>query len=238
MYQSLDSNRIVTTIERVKERIDERFPGSGLGKVCAELVDTARYTAQRATELAAPTWPLRAGVGALIVLGVAAQAEAIRYLHIERAEADVGLLQSLEAAVNLLILFGGAVWFLVTLEARLKRSRALAELHKLRSLAHVVDMHQLSKDPAILMDETRGPHMKRFDLTRYLDHCSDLLSLIGKLAALYADRMSDDAVIGAVREIEYLTTDLARKVWQKITIIGLLDERGGAAPPAPEMHHP
>jgi hypothetical protein len=230
MYQNLDPAHIIKTITRVKTGIDERFPDAGLGKVCAELIEVARYTAARAAQLAAPTWPLRIAVGVLIVLGVAAQIAAARYLHVERVQTDIGLLQSLEAAVNLLILFGGAVWFLLTLEERLKRQRALDELHKLRSLAHVIDMHQLSKDPTILMDETRGPNMRRFDLTRYLDHCAEMLSLIGKLSALYAERMRDSVVIEAVTEIENLTSDLSRKIWQKISIIGAFEERTDPRP--------
>jgi hypothetical protein len=66
-------------------------------------------------------------------------------------QTDSGLIQTLEAVVNLLILFGGAVWFLITLEERVKRRRTLEALHQLRSLAHVIDMHQLTKDPTTLL---------------------------------------------------------------------------------------
>ena len=41
-------------------------------------------------------------------------------------------------------------WFLMTLEQRMKRGRVLEDLHELRSFAHVVDMHQLTKDPTQL----------------------------------------------------------------------------------------
>lgn len=47
-----------------------------------------------------------------------------------------------------------------------------------------------------------------------------MLALIGKLAALYADRMRDGMVIEAVNDLESLTTDLGRKIWRKITILG------------------
>lgn len=233
MYQTLDPAHIIKTIERVKAGIDARFPVSGLGKVCAELIETARYTSRRAAALSAPNWPLRTAVAALIVMGVLAQIASAKFLHIDRMDTDFDLLQTLEAAVNLLILFAGAVWFLVTLEERVTRQRALDELHKLRSLAHVIDMHQLSKDPTELMNEHKGRNMKKLDLVRYLDHCAEMLALIGKLAALYADRMRDSAVIQAVNEIESLTSDLSRKIWQKITILSALEEEGVAPPPAP-----
>jgi hypothetical protein len=85
-------------------------------------------------------------------------------------------------------------------------------------------MHQLTKDPATLTQECAPPRaMTPFELTRYLDYCAEMLALIGKLAALYADRMRDSVVIDAVTEIENLTTGLARKIWQKISLIGEIE---------------
>ena len=66
--------------------------------------------------------------------------------------------------------------------------------------------------------------MTPFELTRYLDYCSEMLSLTGKLAAVYAQNLPDPVVIDAVYDIESLTTDLSQKIWQKITI---LDASGG-----------
>ena len=42
---------------------------------------------------------------------------------------------------------GIAAFFFLTLETRLKRQRALKAIRELRSLAHIIDMHQLTKDP-------------------------------------------------------------------------------------------
>jgi hypothetical protein len=225
MYLELDPARIIETIEKLKSRIEDRFPSSGLGRVCDELCTLARTTSEYAAKLAMPNWPLRVGVGAILALGVVAQIAVAKFLHIEDVETNIGLLQSLEAAVNLLILFGGAAWFLITLEERVKRQRALDALHQLRSMAHVIDMHQLTKDPAALMHERAPPRaMTKFQLTRYLDYCAEMLALIGKLAALYAERMRDPVVIEAVTEIENLTTGLARKIWQKISLIGEIED--------------
>jgi hypothetical protein len=226
MYRSLDPGKLIDTLVRLRARIDERFPGASLGKVCGELTETARASALEAARLARPSWPWRIAVLGLVLLGIWAQVAAARFLHLERVQANADLLQILEAAVNLLILFGGAVWFLLTLEKRLKRGRALDALHRLRTLAHVIDMHQLTKDPtALLRGQERTASspdraISRFELTRYLDYCAEMLALIGKLAALYADEMRDSVVIDAVNELEGLTTDLARKIWQKIMVIG------------------
>jgi hypothetical protein len=56
-------------------------------------------------------------------------------------------LQGLESAINDFVLLGVAIYFLATAETRMKRKRALAALHVLRSMAHIIDMHQLTKDP-------------------------------------------------------------------------------------------
>ena len=56
-------------------------------------------------------------------------------------------------------------------------------------------------------------------LGRYLDYCSEMLSLTGKVAALYVQDFEDDVAVQAVNEIEDLTTGLARKIWQKLTIV-------------------
>jgi hypothetical protein len=232
MRRTLDAQRLIETLDRLKARIDERFPEAGLGKVCAETIEACQRSSAEAAVLAQPIWPLRVGVIAMISLGLAAQIWAASLLHLERFETDApGLIQGLEAAVNLLILFGGAAWFLITIEERVKRQRALDGLHRLRSLAHVVDMHQLTKDPTIVLQAHLKTHasparaMTHFELTRYLDYCAEMLSLIGKLAALYADKTRDGAVIAAVNDIENLTGNLGRKIWQKITIISALDER-------------
>ena len=116
--------------------------------------------------------------------------------------------------------------FLFSLEARIKRTRSLQVLHDLRAMAHVIDMHQLTKDPNIILTPDATPTksspkrvLTPFLLTRYLDYCSEMLAMIGKLAALYAQSLPDPVVVGAVNDIETLTTGLSRKIWQKIVII-------------------
>jgi len=225
MYRSLDPAKLLETLARLQARIDERFPGSSLGRVCAELTETARASVAKAARLARPSWPWRIAVVAIVLGGVWAQVAAAKFLHLERVEASANLLEILEAAVNLLIIFGGAIWFLLSIEKRIKRGRALDALHDLRTLAHVIDMHQLTKDPTVVLKGNEptatspARTMSRFELNRYLDYCSEMLALIGKLAALYADEMRDSVVMDAVNDIESLTTNLARKMWQKIMLV-------------------
>jgi hypothetical protein len=66
--------------------------------------------------------------------------------------------------------------------------------------------------------------MSDADLLRYLDYCSDMLALTGKLAALYMQDVQDPVIIQTVNEIENLTGNLSRKIWQKMMMM-----RGGTA---------
>ncbi len=67
--------------------------------------------------------------------------------------------------------------------------------------------------------------MTKYELTRYLDYCSEMQSLTGKLAALYAQNLPDPVIIDAVNDIEELTANFSRKVWQKISILESYDAR-------------
>jgi len=85
-------------------------------------------------------------------------------------------------------------------------------------------MHQLTKDPERLMTVEAVPtsterRASGADLSKYLDFCSELLSLGSKIAALLVQHFDDEAVLRAVDEIETLTTGLSGKIWQKITIL-------------------
>jgi hypothetical protein len=130
---------------------------------------------------------------------------------------------------------------LVTIETRLKRRRALRMIHQLRSLAHIVDMHQLTKDPERVLsgqpDTASSPvrTMTLPELGRYLDYCSELLSVTSKVAALLVQYFDDAVVLSSVNEIEDLTTGLSSKIWQKITILDHALSRSGARPPAPPV---
>lgn len=98
-------------------------------------------------------------------------------------------------------------------------------------------MHQLTKDPDTAMREQHNTaasspqRLTPFELGRYLDYCSELLSVSSKVAALYAQQLEDPVVLNAVNEVEGLTTGLSAKIWQKLVILGS-STRGLQASPA------
>lgn len=226
MYRSLDSQKIIETIERLSERIDGRFPDSGLGRVCRELLTIARESQQRSAWIAKPQKSLRVAVGLVIALIVVVLIMVLANSTLPASRFDsFVLLQVSEAGINVFILLGAAVLFLITSEVRIKRSRALKAIHELRALAHVIDMHQLTKDPDRFptreapKSDASTKNLTPAQIVKYLDYCSEMLSLIGKLAALYVQKFDDPVALAAVNEVEGLTNGLSRKIWQKIMIV-------------------
>jgi hypothetical protein len=236
-YRTLNAVEIVDTIRRLEQRITERFPHAGLGKVCRDLLAIAEDTQRNAELIARPNIALRcliivAVVGGLIGLVYVALA-VTQAIHPQMGNEVFGIFQGIDAAMDIAVLAGAALFFAVSLEDSIKRRRSLSELHVFRSLAHVVDMHQLTKDPGTLLGRGHSTAtspkrtMSKYELTRYLDYCSEMQALIGKLAALYAQNLPDPVVIDAVNDIEQLTANFSRKVWQKLSI---LETAGRGAP--------
>lgn len=224
MYRSLDSEKIVDTIGILCRRIDERFPDSGLSNVCRELLTIAGESQERSAWIAKPQRALQISTWLLLIIMAGGLAIILTHTAWPREGFElVGLVQGLEAGLNITILLGAAALFLVTVEVRMKRKRALKAIHELRALAHVIDMHQLTKDPERLRTTDTASSPKRTlrgsELLRYLDYCSEMLSLIGKIAALYVQKFDDPVALAAVNEVEELTTGLSRKIWQKIMIL-------------------
>lgn len=234
---SLNADRIVYTITKLERRIEERFPGAGLGRVCARLHEIAEATAERLDRLGRPILWIRTAtwlLATVIVLGLATMLWTI--IGDMELGVDTGLtvLQALETGIQDAVFVAIGVAFLVTAENRIRRRRLLEFIRELRAIAHIVDMHQLTKDPGRLLrpagDTESSPKRtySRAELGRYLDYSSEMLSLTSKIAAMYAERFSDPVVLQAVDEVEALTTGLSSKIWQKIMI---LDQ-------AQELHRP
>jgi len=227
MYHSLDPEKIITTSYKLTSRITERFPKSGLSKVGEALLAETREAGSRAIWLAKPLMIVRVFVGILITFMLILFVAAFLIMKDggELFSSISDLVQGLDAGVNEIILFGAAIFFLLNLENRLKRRRALKAIHTLRSMAHIIDMHQLTKDPDRICGT--GPNtpssperkMTPFELTRYLDYCSEMLAIISKIAALYVQDFRDPVTLSAVDEVQDLTTGLAEKIWQKIVIL-------------------
>lgn len=225
-YRRLDPEQIIHTAAKLEQRIAERFPEAGLRNVASELVSLSRDLANSAAQLQAPIWWVRILIGLAVAAGAAVFLFVGTILSFDRISTGAfDFVQGVEASLNTLLLAALGFLALARSEERIKRKRVFIELHTLRSLIHVVDMHQLTKDPAVLSGDfkpTRNSPVRitnSQDLARYLDYCSEMLSVTGKLAALFAQSVNDEVVIDAVNDIENLGSNLSRKIWQKITMI-------------------
>jgi hypothetical protein len=235
-YRTIRADKVIATAQKLSERVRERFPDAGLTRVADEILAVARETDQRAQLISRPNVPLRVGVVALLALGVAFVLMVVRNVRMTDTVWDAAnFIQVSESLLGELVFVGAAVAFLVTLETRVKRGRALTALNELRALAHIIDMHQLTKDPEMVL----APHaatanspdrrLTPFELNRYLDYCSEMLAIVSKIAGLYVQSFPDSQALVAVDEIEGLTTGLSQKIWQKLVILDRYTKDGATA---------
>lgn len=225
-YRSLDPQKITETARVLEARIAERFPGSSLARVAGELVEAAIDARQRSANLEKPILWLRIVIAVVTLTGFIVFAFVGTFLSFDRISPDgFTFVQGIEALINTMVLAGIGYITLFKAEERIKRTRVLDGLHPLRSLIHIIDMHQLTKDPVTLRAGFRrtasSPERKlsRADLSRYLDYCSEMLAITGKLAALYAQSVPDTEVVEAVNDVENLGSNLSGKIWQKIMMV-------------------
>ena len=224
-YRQIDPEKLVLTTQKMAARVEEDFPGSGLAGVANDVLQIAQGTVDRVEEILKPQIMLRVLVGILVlvtIFGPLLFAQVVKFTADSTSITD--FLEATDAGLHMLLLLAGAIIFLVTLEDRLRRNKTLHAISEFRSIAHLIDLHQINKDPGI--DKQPAPEGEdtrtvRSDeaLATYLDHGGDLLSIIGKLAAYYAQYMQDRVVLDAVNEIETLTSELSQKLWLKILVL-------------------
>lgn len=225
--RTLDPAKVIDTIAALHRRISERFPGAGLATVCNELLYIARENSARARQISGSNLPLRLAIFGLLAVGAVGLVWIAQLIYLFPRSADnvYSVLQGLEAAANLVVLLGAAIFFLFRIEQNLKRRDALQALHELRSIVHVIDMHQLTKDPSLTVTvagKTASSPLRvlsAFEVTRYLDYCSEMVSLTSKVAVLFSQGFPDPVVTEVVSDIERVASGLSQKIWQKIMIL-------------------
>lgn len=214
---------------QLERRIRARFGERGLTKAARDL---ARLVVCVEDEAAVSRARLRRMTVTARTAGIVIIAATLIALVISLRSAVInGLARTtdwvplVESVVNDLVFAAIAVVFLWAFPERLERRSLLRLLHRLRSLAHVIDMHQLSKDPEqvspsyVPTAESVTHGLNADQLHHYLNYCSEMLSLTAKTAALCAEHSTDSVVLETVSYIETLTTELSNKIWQKISLL-------------------
>lgn len=222
----LEPGEIITTINRLRLRILDRFPESGLSRICKIVLDLATDADTQIEWIERPRWRYRIPFALFIVITLAALVYVVGAVNVSNEGFNIDdFLQMCEAGINNLVLIGAAVVFLVTIETRAKRNRVVKCVNRLRSIAHLIEAHQLSKDPTTPPDGSgstpNSPRrdLKPYEMNRYLAYCSEMLSVIGKIGFLYVQDFHDPVAVASVNDLETLTTGLSRKIWQKIMIL-------------------
>ena len=233
----LEADPVLATLAQLRTRIGARFAERGLYSVSGELVELAGRVAESSVQNRNRLHVVRIVSRAVIVvvaaLTVVALGFAVRSAAMEGPAHDVEGLSLVESGIYDLVFAAVAIWFLYTVPERLRRSETLALLHELGALAPIIDMHPHKKDPARRRAASPPPPgAPQMDLTyeeleHYLDYCSELLSLVGKTAALCAEESRDAVVLDTVSTIETLTIGMSRKVWQKITVLNEVRRSAG-----------
>jgi hypothetical protein len=221
---ALEHPRLLAMIDAQVAIVERRFADRGLCNVAQKVREAAAHAPEVCLHILKPNLVIRGGV-----LFLALSIVVLLLFQLSRLEFGAAdgwaVLEGIEAAIGTAVYTGVAIFFLVSIELRRRRQRALEALQELRALAHVLDMHQTNKDPErfIFADEAAFDNdnaaLTPFLLERYLDYTADLLSMIGKLAAWYAQQINDAEVLAAVNEIEQLTVNLSTKIWQKIQVV-------------------
>lgn len=225
----LEADAVQASIDRLARRIRARFPERSLAGVAdhlRSLADEVEDTSDSSRlRLRVMRWVTGLLAAALAVATAVVVGQVVLELRADGLGEPADLLALLETGVNDLVFSALAIWFLMMAPARHERSRMLGLLHRLRSTAHVIDMHQVTKDPEHLRADyvptgasVRDP-MTREEMAHYLDYCAEMLSMVGKVAALCAEASGDDVVLDTVSDVESLASDLAARIWQKISVL-------------------
>lgn len=240
-YRHLQADKLIETADRLASRIAGRFPGAGLAQVAGAVADVTREAVTQAERIRRPNWLVRVFLLGVAVLALAAAVADGVHLRGQDAPPLARVAEFMKSTSGAAVYLGAAVVFLVTLEARFKRRKAVNAVHELRALAHLIDMHQLTKDPDRIGLPTEAPDggqvMSAEDMGRYLHHCTELLALVSKVGRLYVQGFPDGTALAAVDQFENLATGLSQKIWQKIMILDQSRD-AGPRPPRPEAPRP
>ena len=120
-----------------------------------------------------------------------------------------------------LILLAGALWFLITIENRIKRRKALMYIEELREFLHVIDVTQLFYTPLVYNpDPAAARTSATFDYTYFL-FCTQMLGVISNLAPLYTRGAANDSILRAASEVEMLANAITVKLLSKAESVRL-----------------
>lgn len=220
------------TARKLVGRIDERFSDCELKRLAQKVEKTVANSRRRLRGPYALGFLVRLVIWPCVFAALGAIAYGVYSLDLKVQINNGGeFVQGLDSSLQVMIMVAAGTWFFLTLGHRLVRNRLLKAVQELRALVHMIDLLQLDKDPDRLSrkegeNTPTSPQLGKvstpFLLSRYLDYCSELLSLVSKVAALYSEQVKDPVVLSELSEIEALTIQYRLTIGTKMASISNL----------------
>ena len=97
----------------------------------------------------------------LVIVSVAAIIYTLSLVSVNKQDLNLqNIISTSEPFLNEAVMIGAAFNLISKLENILKQKKILAALHQLSTIIHVIDMHQLTKDPTSILEKTPNIHLK------------------------------------------------------------------------------
>lgn len=213
--RKLDPKKLISTTQELVTWMKAEFPKAHLTSVAEEVGLVAREAMRKADSIRRANLWLRLGIG--LILG----GTAIAFIHQLWVHPIKEILHFLDMTKGVGMYAIAFIIFLATLEVRWKRRNCILAVHELRSVAHIIDMHQLSKDDAVEQfrsrdDEPSDKTAHRTYVEKYLHACIVLLALVSKIGQLYIDHFPDPVATTSVNEFEETCHGFSMQIWSKI----------------------
>lgn len=230
----LDAGKIIEAAKHLADDINRRLPGTNLAGLAEALAALAAVTEERGRRARRPFLAIRAFSALAIILVILGLWYLVRHIQARWEFGTIAdVLIGLNAGFHLVILLAGALWFCVTIEARIKRKEALGFIEELREFAHVIDVSQLYHTPDLYRyRQGARPDNLAIDET-YLLHCTQMLAVISNLASLYTRGVTGDSILRAASEVEMLAIAISTKHLAKAEFVREMNEELRRANPEP-----
>ena len=212
----LDAGKIIETAKNLAGEINVHLSGTNLAGLAEELAGIAVASEERAQRARRPFLAIRvlsALAISLVLLGLWYLA---RHIHTRWEFGTINdVFDALNTGFNLLVLLAGALWFCVTLEARIKRKEALGFIEELREFVHSIDVTQLHYTPNLYRSRQGAPPSTPAIDETYLLYSTQMLGVISNLAP--STRAGRPAIRSCGRPRRYRCSrwPSARSTWQR-----------------------
>ena len=210
---SIDGYQVTLAFENLQNQISKTFPESGLIHTLEDLTSASKE-ATAISEKKSVVWKLSWPVAILIPTIVFVS---VLWLFFDK-NAPINGFDDVDGVLNLIFLCVMIGYLIRQAFKSVRRISAMKQLHKIRSLIHMLDMKQQNKKYHNKCLTNKRPLTTSQNIM-YLDDCSQALSLAGKIAALLIEGHNDTIVIATVNEIDSLCNGISAKIWQKISVL-------------------